>query len=105
MRGIADAQKSRAAPVTEPVDGHGQQFDIVPIAQLGDARFEEWRKIEDRLPETGQPVAANFLEAALGNHQRALPIIVAIDGDQNAPGFGVAERLFRIVRPAGDPHP
>ena len=34
-------RKARPPPLLQPVDGDGQQFDVIPILQLGDAVLQD----------------------------------------------------------------
>ena len=47
VRGISDAEQSRPRPALQPVDGDGEQLDVVPAFDVSDARLQDRRKRDD----------------------------------------------------------
>ena len=97
MRCIADAQKPRAGPEREPVDYDGQKTDFIPIAQLCYAISQERCQTGDFLAERFQPSLSDFVGCAFRNHERTLPVIVAIEQNQNFALVDMAKGLPRII--------
>ena len=98
MRGIADAQQAGPKPGVQPVHRHGQQLHIVPDREFLHAVAQIRRQPHDLGAERLQPARVHLVDAALGNDERALPVVVAIQHDEDAAGVDAAERLAGIVR-------
>src|SRR5579871_3609547 len=86
MGGVADAQQPGAVPATQPVDRDTQQLDMVPIRDFADAIGKARREGGDFVLQCTKPARLDRLKPTLGDHERALPIILAVDQHQNPPG-------------------
>ena len=100
VRGIADAQQAGSVPVPQPIDRDGQQLDIGPVAEFTDAVAQIGRQTHDFLAKGRQAGPMNPFEPALRDHERALPVISAIEHHEDAAGVDPAQGLFRIGRAA-----
>jgi hypothetical protein len=56
MGSITDAEQSGTMPPAQMVDLDGEEFHLVPIAQLLNAISEKWRDSQDGLAEICQPL-------------------------------------------------
>src|SRR5258706_302378 len=91
-----NAAQPVAVPALEAVDLDGQQLDLSPIADLGGALGSEWHHAGNAGLERGQPGAPDFSGGALGDHIRALPIIAAVELNEDPAGVETAHAQGRI---------
>ncbi len=105
MGGIADAEKARAGPVAEAIDGDGEEFDVAPIFQLRSAALEKGSDGFKVTAKGGQAFSLESSKRALGNHVGALPIVFAIESDEDFSVAKTAERLCGIAGLARNAHP
>src|SRR5437773_2319184 len=104
VRGVAEAEHARPEPAREPVHAHGEQLHVLPVAQrarLG-ARVGEPR---DLIAERREAAGADLVERALGDHETALPVVAAVEHDEDPPGLHAAEQLARVARLPWQPEP
>jgi hypothetical protein len=106
VRRVADAQQARPGPVAQPVHLHRQQLDLrVPVRQLAHALAQPRRQAQQGLVKRPDAAGAPGVARALGNQQRALPVVAARDHHQHAAGVDLAEEVRRIARQARDAQP
>ena len=80
MRRVADHEQARPVPLLEPVDRHGQQLDVVPARHASRSTVAvSGPTARTRSRNASSPFAADPLGRALGEHERALTIIAAVD--------------------------
>src|ERR1700756_51453 len=97
MRGVANTKQPRLMPKRQPVDGDGEQINVVKAFEFGGAARQKWRKLFDTLPERRDAPRLELRGRAFGNDIAALPIGAAIDEDENVAAVGPAKRLVRIT--------
>ena len=85
--GVADAQKTRPKPVEQSVHADRQKLYIVPAAQLLHAVARVGRELHDRRAKSFERLPAHLVELSLGNDVAALPIVAAIERDENPAGY------------------
>ena len=105
MRRIADAQQPGTKPGVQPVHRDGQQLHVVPRREFVHAVPQKRRKPHDVGAEGIQSARMHLVDAALWNDEGALPVVAAIQHDEDAAGIDVAERLSGIVRCFGQAQP
>src|SRR6202790_5209553 len=105
MGAVADAQQPWAPPARQPVDRDRQQLDVVPVAQFGDPVRQKRGDPDDVVAEAGEPALADRVEPALADHERALPVIAAVEHYQHATVVEPAGALPWVARAFRDPHP
>ena len=82
MRRIADAKQSFAAPIAQTIDLHGEQFDLRPVVQLGHAVAQKSGEADNFILKLRQTARFDLVETALGNDEAALPVIAAVEQDE-----------------------
>src|SRR5207248_122719 len=87
------------------IDPDRQHLDIVPVLQFVDTAGEEGRDLHEVFPKRLQTLLPDLVEGSLGDYVCALPIIAAIQRNQDFPRPEAAECLIGILRPAREPHP
>jgi hypothetical protein len=97
VRRIADAEQARLVPVWETIDRDGQQLDLIPVLEVVDPVGEDGRDLRNAAPERRQSGAFDFFGCTLANHEGALPVVAAIEHDDDAPYFESAHRLIGVV--------
>src|SRR3954454_8956572 len=105
MGGVADAQKSSPPPLPETIDPDGQELDIVPVSQFVYTPAQEGRDLHEVFPKRWQTLRPDLLECTFGDYVCALPIVAAIERNQNFPPPEAAKCLRGILGPAREPHP
>ena len=92
MRRIADAQQPGAVPLPQAIDSDCQQLYLVPRGELGDPVREKGHDADNLRAKRLEPPPAQLVIAALRNHVRALPVVDAIQHDEDVAVADVAER-------------
>ena len=105
VRGIADTEQAGARPLAQAIDGDGQELYVVPIFPGGGAIAEERRDRGDVLGESRQTFLLERGQGVLGNYVGALPVITAVESDQNPAGAETAQSFVGIRGLAGETHP
>ena len=82
--GIADRQQPRPMPAGQPVEGDGQQLDVVPARHRRDGGLEHRRHGDDIGAERLDAPRPDRRRAALGEDEGALPVIAAVDQRDDA---------------------
>ena len=98
MRGVADEQQAGAKPGIQPVHRHGQQLHVVPGREFVHPVAQKRREPHDVGAERLEPARVHLIDAALRDDEGALPVVVAVQHDEDAAGVDAAERLPGIVR-------
>src|SRR5947208_16763131 len=98
MRAIADAEQAGPPPALQPVDRNGQQLDVLPALQLVDPVAQKRRQAQDLAAKRVQATGAHLVVTALADHERALPVIAAVEGDEQAAVIETAGGLRRVPR-------
>jgi hypothetical protein len=96
---------SPAGASAAAVDGHGQQLHVVPITQLADAVAQHGLDFHDALAQRVEAARLEVVEAALGDHVGALPVVAAIEHHQDVTGLEPAQHRALIAGIARQPHP
>ena len=106
MRGVANAQQSLPVPARHAVDLHLQQLDVIPARERIHRVGQELRQARHLAPEGGDALLAQLVLRSLRNDERALPVAVAVQGDQHRAGPDRAARARRVAdRIARQPEP
>src|SRR6476469_2600748 len=92
-------------PHAQPVDENGQQLDVAPVAQLTHSIAHERDNGGERLAEGIETARLDVVEPSLVDDERALPVVAAIEGDQDVAAFDIPERLPGITRSPRQAHP
>ena len=101
---IADAHQAGAMPLPQAIHSHGQQFQIVPIAELTNSVVEEGRQFDNRRAKGFDTFCLHLRDGCFWSRNAALPIVSAVGQEQGPAAIGVKEQL-RVVRVPGQPHP
>src|SRR5258706_4349237 len=97
MRRITDAQETWLPPFGEAVDLRREKLDLVPARnRVGPPRIKKDRP--QRLAKGIETRRADLLVPALQYHEGALPVVAAIEHDENAPRVEARLRLVGIAR-------
>src|SRR5581483_6435029 len=99
-----DAEQPGQIPSAQAIDRNRQQVYLLPVLQLGDAIGKKRRYPRDLGAERRQAVAPNPVEAALANHEGALPVLAAIDEQENPAELDAAERIAGVGGAPRKPH-
>ena len=105
MRGVADAEQAQAVPARHAVDRDGQKLDLVPVGDLAGAVGERRHRACDVGAERRQALAVHLFDRALRNDVGALPIVAAVEHDEDAPGQEPAAGLDGVVGAPAQPEP
>ena len=85
----------------QAIDGDGEQLDVVPRAHvLGDVRGQHRPGLDDLGAEFLDRPLAQRLGAALADHERALPVVAAVDGDDEVAGRDPRQAVVELGRVA-----
>jgi hypothetical protein len=90
--GVADAEEPGEVPAVEDVDLDFEEFDLIPVGDLGYAVGEEGCDADDALVDGFE--AGGFdvgLEGVFGDDEGALVVVGAVDEDDDAALIDVAE--------------
>ena len=81
----------------QTIDADRQQLHVVEGGDLGCEVDEKACLPHDVTPESIETAPMNLLDRALGNDVAALPIIAAIDRDEDAAGTEASDRLLGVA--------
>ena len=104
VSGVADAQKPGPAPLFQTIDADGEEFDT---SKLFIPRCGPWRKAPGFQVPAGRPEApcANGSREPFGINMAALPIVAAIDHDDDVTASETGGRLFGVGFAARETEP
>ncbi len=105
VRSVADAEQARPVPLPQPVNRDGQELHIVPALDLADAPLHRRRDLGNAGPECLQAACLDGFHPALGNDEGALPVIPAVQHDEEHARFGAAEHAGTVALLAAEPEP
>src|SRR5439155_7657822 len=105
MRGIADAEEPRAMPAAQPIDAYRQQVDRAPIGDFAGAVCRKRHAVPDPLAKGLHTLFLQLLDRTFGAHAAALPVLAAVDEDEDLSAFETAHGIRRIFRLSRDPKP
>ena len=106
VRRVADAEQARLRPLRQAIDGDGEQLDVVPRANVfGDVRGQHRPGLDDLGAEFLDRPLAQRVGAALGDHECALPVVAAVDGDDEVAGRDPRQAVVELGRIAPDAKP
>ena len=83
----------------------GQEADVIPAPKLADAVANEGRDAGEPLAKCLDAAPAELLRTALRDDVAALPVVAAIDRDEDAAGVEIAHRVPGIIMLAREPEP
>src|SRR5207249_8916128 len=89
----------------QPVHGDRQEADLLPILQLSCSVAQEWCESCNFLSKGFQSPSPDCVGCTFGDDEGALPIVLAIEQDENFAPVDVAKGLPRISGAAAYPHP
>ena len=92
-------------PLDEAIDGDAKEADVFPVLEFFGAAFDERCDGFEFLAEGGEACLLYGGEAALGNDEGALPVLSAIDHDEECAGAEASEDFVGVVGLAGNAHP
>src|SRR6516164_2481223 len=102
---IADTQQAGPVPNPQAIDSDSQQLDVGPIVQFADAIAEVGGEARDLRAEGCQTSLADLIEPSLWDHERALPVVLAIEHHEDPTGIDPAQGLSWIGRTPRQAHP
>jgi hypothetical protein len=103
---IACAASPRLRPLRQAIDGDRQQLDVVPRPDVfGDVRREHGTRVDDLRAELLDRPLAQRVGAALGDDECALPVVAAVDGDDEVAGRDASKAVVELGRIAPDAEP
>lgn len=105
MRGIADTQHTGPVPGPQPVDAHSQQLDVGPLLQLVGSLAQIGCQTRDLFAKRRQTACLDLIKPTLRDCKAALPIIPAIEQDENSAGDEMAKGVSGIIGTPRQPHP
>src|SRR5262249_47032165 len=105
VRRVPYAQQAWLVPVLQPVDACGQKLHVVPRGNFLHAVRKSGGELDDFLAEGRQAATAKICEAALWNDEGALPIVAAIEHDEQMPRLDATEDCTAILWPLRETHP
>src|SRR5262249_54861978 len=103
--GVADTQEPRSIPLAQSVHLDGEGLDVVPFAELADAVAEEGDEPRDLLAEGVEPALVHGLDRSLRDRVAALPVLAALDQDEDRAGREATYAVGRIGRAPRDSKP
>ncbi len=101
--GVADGEQARPMPLPQPVERYTEQVEVLPAVDF--AQVEVRRGCRDQRTHMVNALGFELLRAALGDHQRALPVITAVDQHRNPAPFEAAAQHPAPVVHLADPKP
>src|SRR5919201_4484372 len=93
MRRPENPEQPPPVPPAQSIDLHRQQLHIVPGAQLVYAIAKKCFQARDVRAERLDAPRANAVEGAFRDDVAALPVVAAVEQDENGARFDVTERL------------
>ena len=105
MRGISDAQQSRAKPPAQAIHRNREQLDVVPVAQLSHASLEKRSQPDQLLAKCRKPLLAKLVSFAFGYDVGGLPVVFPVEKNQDSSAVEAAKGLLRIGGMAAHAHP
>src|ERR1051325_11826784 len=94
---IADAEQPRSVPLPQSIDLHGEELDRVPTLEFVNAIRCKRRQLRHALMERDQPLRFDVTAGTFGNHKPALPIVSAVQHDEDAAAVESAHWIDRIA--------
>lgn len=98
-------QQPGLVPRSQPIDDYRQQLDLVPVVQLLNPIAEQRHERPDSIAERRQAARADVVDSAFRDHERALPVVVAVDHHEDDAGVEIADQSFRVRALSRNPHP
>src|SRR5438132_13176252 len=89
----------------QSIDLYGEELDVAPVAQLGDALAEEGCEPHDVGTQSVESASLDLGERSFAHDQTALPVIAPVDHDEDLSVVDPTQELPRIARLSGDAHP
>ena len=89
MSRIADAHQAGAMPLPQAIHSHGQQFQIVPIAEFTNSVVEEGRQLGNRRAKGFDAFCLHLRDSCFWSRNTALPIVSAVGQEQGVAVIGV----------------
>ncbi len=97
MRGVADAQKTAPRPLLQPIDAHIKNLHIVEALNRLDTIAREAGDGAQLGAEAGDAFGFHRREGTFRDYHRALPVIAAIEHDEEIAAGESRHRLLRIA--------
>ena len=91
--GIANAQQAGPAPLLQAIDLDCQQVDVLPAPQIAQRLFEGRYKTGDAAAKFLEAGLLDFFKGPLCDHISTLPIVTAIDLDEDLTGAEAPQGL------------
>src|SRR5437773_1928113 len=98
MRRITNTKQSVTAPIAKPIDLNGKQFDLRPVVQFRHSVPQKSGEADDVILKLRQAARFDLFQSALWDDESTLPIIAAVQHDEQLAVLKKAERLFRVIR-------
>ena len=103
MGRVADREQTRAPPPRQPVERNREQLDLVPVLERIDHLGKPRVSPRDILSERRKAGATDLIGRALRNDISALPVVAAVELDQEGArperAAGLVHRRFRLRQP------
>ena len=105
MGGVPDAQQARPVPPGKPVDADGEQLHVLPAANLSHTVGGERRELRHSAPECLEAARVDRLDGSLRDDVAALPVLAAVDHDEDPADVEAPHGLCGIGGSPGEAEP
>src|SRR5262249_5126682 len=96
MRRVADAQHARLVPCDQPVDSDGQLPEVLEAHDFAGAIGQERRQLGDGAADRVEPLRLHCFQRIFGDDEAALPVVTAIDPDEDVTSAETTNRFVGI---------
>src|SRR3989441_8488988 len=104
-RAVPDVELTVMRQPPQTIDLHGEELDVVPVAQVADALAEEGCEPQDVGTQSVESASLDLGERSFAHDQTTLPVVAPVDHDEDLPVVDATQELPRIARLSGDAHP
>src|SRR4029079_1804466 len=105
MRSIADAEEPRSVPLPQSIDLHGEELDRFPTLEFLNPIRRKRCQLSDALTKRDQPLRLDVTAGAFRDHEPTLPVVCAVQHDEDAAAVKAAHRIDRIAGTPREPEP
>jgi len=105
VRGVAEAEEPRAVPRGQAVDENRQQLHVVPAPDVAHPIARDGREAGDLGPKRLEPGLSDLVDRSLRDDEAALPVLAAVEHDEQPARGEPAETTDGVLGPAGESKP
>src|SRR3954468_3488958 len=105
MRGIANAEEPWSVPLPQSINLHGEKLNRLPTLEFLHTIRRKRCQLSDALAERHQPLRLDVTAGVFRDHEPALPVVCAVQHDEDAAAVEAAHRIDRISGSPREPEP